>query len=46
MAKKSIWERIDESDSLQVFFIFTMIMASIAFLFGLTFLGFKLLAVI
>lgn len=44
MSKKSIWERIDESESLQTFFVITMIMVCIAFLFGLVFLGLKLLS--
>lgn len=43
MSKKSIWERIDESESLQTFFIITMIMMCLSFFFGLVFLGLKLL---
>jgi hypothetical protein len=43
MTKKSIWKRIDESESLQTFFIITMIMICITFFFGLVFLGLKLL---
>lgn len=44
MAKKSVWKRIDESESLQIFFTVIMVMAGIGFLFGLTFLGLKLLS--
>jgi hypothetical protein len=43
MTKKSIWERIDESESLQIFFIVTMVMMGVSFFFGLIFLGLKLL---
>ena len=46
MAKKSIWKRIDESESLQTFFIVIMVimvMMGVSFLFGLIFLGLKLL---
>ncbi len=46
MAKKSIWKRIDKSESLQIFFIVTMVMMGVSFFFGLTFLGLKLLSVI
>ena len=43
MTKKSIWKRIDESESLQTFFIISMIMVCTTFIFGLIFLTLKLL---
>ena len=43
MSNKSIWKRIDESESLQIFFIIAMVMIGVAFFFGLIFLGLKLL---
>jgi len=46
MSKKSIWEKIDESESFQTFFIVVMVMLCITFFSGLVFLGIKLLSVI
>ena len=46
MSNKSIWKRIDESESLQIFFIIIMVMIGVAFFFGLIFLRLKLLGCI
>lgn len=41
MAKKSIWERIDKTESLQIFFIVTMVMMGVSFFFWFNILRIK-----